>query len=149
MKYSILLAIIALFLMTNCEFVEEGQQGEDQQLQPFSLKEFLWRFVEETPQTAEKEGVVWKIHEEMTSGLGNETRDGTATFYDHATVKIQDGVVDISYAFEYYDEGAKIQLTNREMSEDILNFVIVEDTETKRVWERLENDVQSVWTMTK
>jgi hypothetical protein len=149
MKHSILLVTIALFSMTNCEFVEEGQQDEDQQLQPFSLKEFLWRFVEESHQTVEEEGVVWKIHEEMTSGMGDETRDGTATFYDYATVEIQDGVVDISYAFEYYDEGAKIQLTNREMSEDILNFVIAEDTETKRVWKRLENDVQSVWTMTK
>jgi hypothetical protein len=125
MKNTILLAIVALFLMTNCETAAENEQQQNEQQQ-------------QTEQTTEKGVVsVWKVHKEMTSGMGDETREGTITFYD------------ISYSFEYYDEGATIQLTNLEMAEDMLNFVITEETETKQVWESLVNDVQSVWTMTK
>lgn len=135
MKNTILLAFVTLFLMTNCGAVEEEEQQQEQQQQQ---------------QTVE-EGVVsiWKVHKEMTSGMGDETREGTITFYDDKTMRDQDGVVDITYAFDYYDEGATIQLTNTEMAEDMLNFVIMEETETTQVWENLENDVQSVWTMTK
>jgi hypothetical protein len=137
MKNTILLAIVALFLMTNCETAAENEQQQNEQQQ-------------QTEQTTEKGVVsVWKVHKEMTSGMGDETREGTITFYDDKTMRDQDGVVDISYNFEYYDEGATIQLANLEMAEDMLNFVIAEETETKQVWERLENDVQSVWTMTK
>lgn len=138
MKKTILFAIFALFLMTNCETAEkkEQQQGEAQQ---------------QTTQTAETKGVVsvWKTHEEMTSEMGDDIRDGTVTFYDDNTVNVKDNVIDISYSFEYYNDGAGIKLTNLEMAEDVMTFEITEKTETKQVWESLENDVQSVWTMTK
>lgn len=142
MKNKILFVLVTLFLMTNCGAVEENeqQQGEQQQEEQ-----------QQQQQQTPEEGVVsvWKLHEEMTSEMGDEVREGTITFYDDATLRVEDGVVDITYSFQYYTKGATIELTNTEMAEDMTSFVILDETDTKQIWESLTNDVKSVWTMTK
>ncbi len=137
-NYTFLIAIIAILFLTNCQS-NNAKKAED------VGQEEAQQMLEEAKTVAS----VWKIHEEMASEYGDETRDGKATFYEDGTLNINDGVVDITYNFEYSDEKASIKLTNVEMEEDVLNFVITAETDNSQTWENIENDVQSIWTFTK
>lgn len=138
-NYALLLAILGMFSFVSCDEMTESEQDQQEEQTQEQVAQ----------QQAESEDDVWTLNSEMMSGMGDESRTGTVIFMDDQKVRVKDDVVDITYTYEYHNEGAVIWLTNVEMEEDIIGFNITDESETSQTWENLSNDVKTVWTLTK
>ena len=154
--YTLLLAMASILFLTNCQASESEQasadsdqtQTEEQAVNQDGQEEHEGSQVQGEVETVEN-GTVWTLEEEVTVGDEIEMKKGTATFMKNSKVKVKNSTADGTYTYEYVDEGAGVQLTSVDDKAKCLYFMVSDAGDGYKVWEGMENDVESIWTLTK
>ncbi|MFT5835052.1 MAG: hypothetical protein ACI97N_002697 [Cognaticolwellia sp.] len=149
--YTLLLAMVSILFLTNCQSSESSaDSGQTQQTQ----EQIAMQVQEEQAEQAQGEvetveiGTVWTLDEEVMSGNEIGMKKGTATFLNGNKVKVKNSTVDGTYAYKYVDEGAGVELKSVDNKAKGLYFMVSDAGEGYKVWEGMENEVESIWTLT-
>lgn len=149
--YTLLLAMVSILFLTNCQSSESSADSDQMQQ---TQEQIAMQGQEEQAEQVQREvetvesGTVWTLEEEVMSGNEIGTKKGTATFLDGNKVRVKNSTADGTYAYKYVDEGAGVELKRIDNKAKGLYFMVSDAGEGYKVWQGMENEIESIWTLT-